>query len=68
MQSNDELIVRKVEEGPVLTTFEARPFEKPRPGEQMVFEVNLMAESLDGMRKRAVMEPNLPTWGVRADL
>ena len=58
-----ETIAKKVDQGPALTTFEVRPFEKPRPGEQMVFEVNLMAESLDGMRKRAVIEPNLPTWG-----
>ncbi len=58
-----EPIVEKADQGPKLTTFEARPFEKPRPGEQMVFEVNLVAESLDGMKKRAVVEPNLPTWG-----
>ncbi len=56
-------IAAKVDHGPTLTTFEARPFKKPRLGEQMAFEVNLVAESLDGMRKRAVIEPNLPTWG-----
>ncbi|MDJ0950870.1 MAG: OsmC family protein [Alphaproteobacteria bacterium] len=56
-------IVMKVDHGPTLTAFEARPFKKPRPGEQMVFEVNLVAESVDGMLKRAVVEPNLPTWG-----
>ena len=63
MGNRIESIVTKVEQGPTLTTFEARPFKKPRPGGQMFFEVNLMAESLDGMRKRAVVEPNLPTWG-----
>ena len=56
----------RIDQSPTLTTFEARPFKKPRPGEQMVFEVNLMAESLDGMRKRAVVEPNLPTWSAFA--
>ena len=61
--SNDEPIVVKTEQGPALTALEARPFTKPRPGEQMVFEVNLSAESLDGMKKRAVIEPNLPSWG-----
>ena len=63
MGNGIESIVRKVNQGPALKTFEVHPFTKPRPGEQMVFEVNLMAESLDGMRKRAVVEPNLPTWG-----
>jgi uncharacterized OsmC-like protein len=29
----------------------------------MRFEVNLVAESLEGMKKKAVVEPNLPTWG-----
>lgn len=63
MEDANTPIVRKSDQGPVLSAFEARPFKKPRPGEQMAFEVNLVAESLDGMRKRAVMEPNLPTWG-----
>ena len=62
MGDSAEFIVRKLDQGPALTTFEARSFKKPRPGDQMVFEVNLRAESLDGMMKRAVVEPNLPTW------
>ena len=62
MGDSAELIARKLDQGPALTTFEARAFKKPRPGDQMVFEVNLRAESLDGMMKRAVVEPNLPTW------
>ncbi len=63
MGNDAQSIVMKVDHGPALTTFDARTFEKPRPGERMVFEVNLVAESLGGMRKRAVVEPNLPTWG-----
>lgn len=55
-------IVTKSAKGPVFTAFQVTPFEKPGPGERMRFEVNLVAEALDGMRKQAVVEPNLPTW------
>ena len=56
-------IVSKVDKGPALTVFEPTPFTKPRHGETMRFEVNLRAESGEGMIKTAVVEPNLPTWG-----
>lgn len=56
-------IVQKVTASPTLTKFMPTVFKKPRPGEQMKFEVNLSAEVVDGMLKRAVVEPNLPSWG-----
>lgn len=56
-------IVMKVETSPHLTKYEPKVFKKARPGDQMRFEVNVAAESGDGMRKTAVMEPNLPSWG-----
>lgn len=56
-------IVMKIDASPELTQYEPKVFKKARPGEQMRFEVNVAAESGDGMRKKAVMEPNLPTWG-----
>jgi len=58
----DTIIVSKVAKGPALTRFAATEFKKPRHGDQMRFEVNLRAESAGGMIKRAVVEPNLPTW------
>lgn len=58
-----EHIVQKIEGSPALTRYEARNFTKPKVGEEMTFEVNVVAESLDGMKKIAVVEPNLPTWG-----
>jgi uncharacterized OsmC-like protein len=57
-----QTIVLKVEHGPALTTFEPTTFVKPRSGEVMRFEVNLRAESGEGMIKTAVVEPNLPSW------
>ncbi len=56
------MIVSKHETSPTLEKISVTEFVKPRLGEQMSFEVNLRAESLEGMRKRAVVEPNLPTW------
>lgn len=44
------------------TRFDVTTFQKPEPGERMAFEVNVVAESGDGMKKRARVEPNLPTW------
>lgn len=55
-------IVTKHSASPKLEKIEVTNFVKPKHGEQMDFEVNLVAESLDGMKKRAVIEPNLPTW------
>lgn len=59
---NDTEIVSKNQASPNFEKIEVTTFVKPRHGEQMNFEVNLVAESLDGMKKRAVVEPNLPTW------
>ncbi len=64
MSDPQQRIVSKRAESPQLEKIEVTKFVKPRHGEQMNFEVNLVAESLDGMKKRAVVEPNLPTWGV----
>ena len=61
MQEN-KAIVSKHESSPALEKITVTEFVKPRLGEQMSFEVNLRAESLDGMKKRAIIEPNLPTW------
>ena len=60
-QQND--IVTKLEASPALEKIEVTHFVKPKHGDKMKFEVNLVAESLDGMKKKAIVEPNLPTWG-----
>lgn len=44
------------------TRFEVTPFRPPRPGERRHFEVNLIANAEAGMRKRAVVKPNLEGW------
>lgn len=44
------------------TQFDVTGFEKPKAGEKMAFEVNVVAETTDGMKKTARVEPNLPTW------
>lgn len=62
MSTQTDQIVAKQEAGPALEKIEVTQFVKPRHGEKMRFEVNLAAESLDGMKKTAVVEPNLPTW------
>ncbi|MEM1104153.1 MAG: OsmC-related (seleno)protein, partial [Pseudomonadota bacterium] len=56
-------IVTKISASPDLTKFQPAEFVKPRPNEQMKFEVNVAAETMEGMLKRAVVEPNLPSWG-----
>lgn len=56
------MIVSKRDASPEFEKIDVTPFVKPRPGEQMSFEVNLVAESQEGMSKVAVVEPNLPTW------
>ncbi len=61
MQENNT-IVSKHESSPALEKITVTEFVKPRLGEQMSFEVNLRAESLGGMKKLAIVEPNLPTW------
>lgn len=61
--SSSTPIVMKVEASPAFTKFEPEVFKKPRPGQQMQFEVNVAAESMDGMLKKATVEPNLPSWG-----
>lgn len=61
--SNTSQIVTKVDYGPDLTKFEPKVFKKPKLGDQMTFEVNVAAESMDGMLKKAVVKPNLPSWG-----
>ena len=63
MNTQSGQIVVKQESSPTFEKILVTQFEKPRHGEKMRFEVNLVAESLDGMKKKAVVEPNLPTWG-----
>ncbi len=63
MNAVKQEIVSKLQASPALEKIDVTEFVKPRHGEQMKFEVNLVAESLDGMKKKAVVEPNLPTWG-----
>jgi uncharacterized OsmC-like protein len=63
MSAEQVQIVSKQESSPALERIAVTQFVKPRHGEKMRFEVNLVAESLDGMKKKAVVEPNLPTWG-----
>ncbi|MEL7538925.1 MAG: OsmC family protein [Pseudomonadota bacterium] len=55
-------IVSKSTSSPAFEKIGVTTFVKPRHGEQMNFEVNLVAESGEGMQKRALVEPNLPTW------
>lgn len=62
MSTETDQIVTKQADSPALQKIEVTRFAKPRRGEKMRFEVNLLAESLDGMKKKAVVEPNLPTW------
>lgn len=67
---SNQPIVTKLDEHLSPECFTPTVFEKPKPGEKMSFEVNVVAESEDGMHKRASVEPNLPTWGtfsVRCD-
>ena len=56
-------IVSKISESLKPTCFEVTEFRKPKRGEKMSFEVNVIAESEGGMKKRAIVKPNLPTWG-----
>ncbi len=56
------MIISKQSTSPKFEKIDVTPFVKPKLGEQMSFEVNLVAESRDGMKKVAVVEPNLPTW------
>jgi len=60
---SDSVIVRKVDQALAPSCFEVTTFKKPKAGEKMTFEVNVVAESDRGMRKKALVEPNLPTWG-----
>lgn len=60
--SNSE-IVKKVDKTVTPTSFEVTQFEKPKQGGRMAFEVNVIAESGERMHKRALVEPNLPSWG-----
>jgi hypothetical protein len=57
----DKKIVSKLDQALTLTCFEATPYKPPRHGENLNFEVNVVAESLGKMHKRATVEPNLPT-------
>jgi len=42
----------------------ASDFEKPRPGQPVAIEVNLIAEpEYDSMKKKALVLPNVPGWG-----
>lgn len=56
-------IVTKIDETLAPSSFDVTPFKKPKAGENMSFEVNVIAESDDKMKKTAIMEPNLPSWG-----
>ncbi len=60
---SNSVIVSKLEQTLTPESFKVTPFERPKQGERMEFEVNLVAESLDKMKKRATVEPNLPSWG-----
>lgn len=57
------MIVRKLEKSLEPSAFAVTPFEKPKAGERMLFEVNVVAEAEERMAKRARVEPNLPSWG-----
>jgi len=56
------MIVNKSDTSPSFEKINVTPWVKPRLGQQMSFEVNLVAESEGGMKKVAVVEPNLPSW------
>lgn len=58
----DSEIVRKVDSRVTPTRFEVTPFRRAKPGERLRFEVNLVAEAGEKMRKRARVEPNLDGW------
>lgn len=59
----ESAIVSKLDKTLSPSCFDVTPFNKPKAGERLEFEVNLIAESSDGMKKNAVVEPNLPSWG-----
>lgn len=60
---SESVIVRKVDQSLSPESFDVTAFKRARPGEKMQFEVNVIAESERGMRKKALVEPNLPSWG-----
>ncbi len=62
MSNDNNPIVSKHPASPDFERLDVVTFIKPKHGEQMFFEVNLAAESASGMKKRAIVEPNLPTW------
>jgi len=54
----------KRSDGAIKTTcFEVSKFDRPTPGSKLQFEVNVVAQSDGKMRKHAIVEPNMPSWG-----
>lgn len=58
----DTGIVTKAKSQIAPTRFAVTPFRRAGPGEPVRFEVNLVAEASERMRKRARVEPNLDGW------
>ncbi|MCG8507340.1 MAG: OsmC family protein [Sphingomonadales bacterium] len=58
MDRQSEIVKRS--DDPQPTSFAVTPFRKARPGEAWSFEVNVVAEPLDGMEKRATIGANVP--------
>ncbi len=44
------------------TSFTVSPFKPPKAGQPFVFELNVVATPLDGMKKIAHVQPNAPSW------
>lgn len=55
-------IVKKVADDIQVTKFEVSKFSPPKDGGRLNFEVNVVAESAGQQRKRAIVEPNMPSW------
>lgn len=43
-------------------SFEVNPFKPPKAGQPFVFELNVVAKPLKGMKKIAQVQPNAPSW------
>lgn len=55
-------IVKKVADQIKVTQFDVSKFSPPKSGGRLEFEVNVVAESAGQQRKRAIVEPNMPSW------
>ncbi|MFQ5660682.1 MAG: OsmC-related (seleno)protein [Gammaproteobacteria bacterium] len=58
----DPVIVTKVNREFTPTSFKITPYKKVRVGERLDFEINVIAEAQDNLKKRAIVKPNIPTW------